>query len=121
MWLSDRELVPDVVSMIVSVDGTVAHHEHHPLRRFDLGNRVTIGGYDIRVEDCFIARRRHLDALARAKQALLTGQQQLIQHRAGELLAEDLTQAQRALGEITGEFHSDELLGKIFGEFCIGK
>jgi tRNA modification GTPase len=40
---------------------------------------------------------------------------------AGELLAEDLRMAQQALGEITGEFTADDLLGSIFGSFCIGK
>jgi tRNA modification GTPase len=69
----------------------------------------------------FSARRRHLDALARAHEFLITGQQQLQNHRAGELLAEDLRQAQNALAEITGEFHSDDLLGRIFSSFCVGK
>jgi tRNA modification GTPase len=41
--------------------------------------------------------------------------------RAFELFAEDLRLAQHALGEITGEFTSDDLLGEIFGSFCIGK
>jgi tRNA modification GTPase len=73
------------------------------------------------IEGGFIARRRHLDALDRAYQAILVGQQQLNDARAGELLAEDLRQAQHALGEITGEFTADDLLGKIFSSFCIGK
>lgn len=72
-------------------------------------------------EGMFIARRRHLDALTRAEKCLLIGQQQLQEHRAGELLAEDLKQAQKCLNEITGEFTSDDLLGKIFSSFCIGK
>jgi tRNA modification GTPase len=72
-------------------------------------------------EGIFSARRRHLDALTRAKTFLLSGQEQLLNHRAGELLAEDLRQAQLALSEITGEFTSDDLLGKIFSSFCIGK
>jgi tRNA modification GTPase len=67
------------------------------------------------------ARRRHLDALARAEQHLLEASNQLIEHRAGELMAEELRQAQQALAEITGEFTSDDLLGKIFSSFCIGK
>ena len=41
--------------------------------------------------------------------------------RAGELLAEELRLAQRALGTITGEVTADDLLGRIFSEFCIGK
>ncbi|WP_131781960.1 tRNA uridine-5-carboxymethylaminomethyl(34) synthesis GTPase MnmE [Legionella gresilensis] len=72
-------------------------------------------------EGQFLARRRHLDALDRAKEFLLIGQQQLIDTRAGELLAEDLRLAHQCLCEITGEFTSDDLLGKIFSSFCIGK
>lgn len=69
----------------------------------------------------FIARRRHLDALKRAHEFLLKGQEQLLNYRAGELLAEELRQAQQALNEITGQFTTDDLLGKIFSSFCIGK
>ncbi|WP_048308712.1 tRNA uridine-5-carboxymethylaminomethyl(34) synthesis GTPase MnmE [Halomonas sp. PR-M31] len=81
----------------------------------------TIMGYSTTTEGRFSARRRHLDALARAESALTNGAAQLRGHGAGELLAEDLREAQQALGEITGEFSADDLLGKIFGEFCIGK
>lgn len=69
----------------------------------------------------FSARRRHLDALDRAYDHLIHGQKQLTDFRAGELLAEDLRQAQLALSEITGQFTSDDLLGRIFSSFCIGK
>ncbi|HRD71183.1 MAG TPA: tRNA uridine-5-carboxymethylaminomethyl(34) synthesis GTPase MnmE [Legionella sp.] len=72
-------------------------------------------------EGQFLARRRHLQALDAAKSVLLTGQNQLAVHRAGELLAEDLRLAHQLLSEITGEFTSDDLLGKIFSSFCIGK
>ena len=72
-------------------------------------------------EGSFLARRRHLDALLRARDYLYDGQQQLLQHHAGELLAEDLRQCQRALGEITGQVSADDLLGRIFSSFCIGK
>jgi tRNA modification GTPase len=78
-------------------------------------------GFNTNIEGNFSARRRHLDALTRARNFLLNGQQQLVEHRAGELLAEDLRLAQNALNEITGEFSSDDLLGRIFGSFCIGK
>ena len=67
------------------------------------------------------ARRRHLDALARAERHLHEATSQLVDHHAGELMAEELRQAQQALAEITGEFTSDDLLGKIFSSFCIGK
>lgn len=67
------------------------------------------------------ARRRHLDALARSHRHLEEAARLLTEHRAGELMAEELRQAQHALGEITGEFTSDDLLGRIFASFCIGK
>lgn len=78
-------------------------------------------GFSATTEGRFSARRRHLDALERAAIALANGQAQLEDHAAGELLAEDLRDAQQALGEITGEFSADDLLGEIFGSFCIGK
>lgn len=67
------------------------------------------------------ARRRHLDALERARRHVEAGREQLRERRAGELMAEELRQAQIALGEITGEVTSDDLLGRIFSSFCIGK
>jgi len=69
----------------------------------------------------FSARRRHLDALRRAQQRVETAIRLLTERRAGELMAEELRLAQRDLGEITGEFTSDDLLGEIFSKFCIGK
>lgn len=78
-------------------------------------------GYTGTTEGGFTARRRHLDALDRAEQLLITGQEQLLGMAAGELLAEDLRQAQNCLSEITGEFTPDALLGRIFSSFCIGK
>jgi tRNA modification GTPase len=67
------------------------------------------------------ARRRHLDALGRARGHFDAGVARLRADRAGELFAEELRAAQNGLGEILGEFSSDELLGEIFGRFCIGK
>ncbi|WP_273210162.1 tRNA uridine-5-carboxymethylaminomethyl(34) synthesis GTPase MnmE [Marinobacter subterrani] len=78
-------------------------------------------GFASTTEGGFLARRRHLDALERARASLLQGQGQLEGFGAGELLAEDLRAAQEALGEITGHLTPDELLGKIFSSFCIGK
>lgn len=78
-------------------------------------------GFASTTEGGFLARRRHLDALGRARDFLMQGQAQLEGYGAGELLAEDLRAAQDALGEITGQITPDELLGKIFGSFCIGK
>jgi tRNA modification GTPase len=67
------------------------------------------------------ARRRHLDALARTDRHLQEARRQLLDRRAGELMAEELRQAQQSLAEITGAFTSDDLLGRIFSSFCIGK
>ncbi len=78
-------------------------------------------GYQDSSAGVFSARRRHLDALHRAQDAILSGRRQLQESRAGELLAEELRQAQSALAEITGEFSSEDLLGRIFSSFCIGK
>ncbi|WP_028670318.1 tRNA uridine-5-carboxymethylaminomethyl(34) synthesis GTPase MnmE [Saccharospirillum impatiens] len=78
-------------------------------------------GYESAREGGFIARRRHLEALYQAQAFLHAGEDQLLGAAAGELLAEDLRQAQNALSEITGEFTSDDLLGRIFSSFCIGK
>ena len=78
-------------------------------------------GYQSAGAGTFSARRRHLDAIARARDHVERGQAVLTQTRAGELLAEELRQSQQALGEITGEFTPDDLLGRIFTTFCIGK
>ncbi|WP_148864726.1 tRNA uridine-5-carboxymethylaminomethyl(34) synthesis GTPase MnmE [Marinobacter fonticola] len=78
-------------------------------------------GFATTTEGGFLARRRHLVALQKAQDCLLQGQAQLEGYGAGELLAEDLRMAQDALGEITGAMTPDDLLGKIFSSFCIGK
>lgn len=78
-------------------------------------------GLQTLTENNFSARRRHLDALAQTHQHLDNGLKQLIEFKAGELLAEELRLAQEALSEITGVFLPDDLLGEIFSDFCIGK
>lgn len=72
-------------------------------------------------EGAFSARRRHLDALRRAKGALLAASEHLAAGQDPELVAEELRAAQQSLGEITGEFGSEDLLDRIFASFCIGK
>ncbi|MDX1799614.1 MAG: tRNA uridine-5-carboxymethylaminomethyl(34) synthesis GTPase MnmE [Marinobacter sp.] len=81
----------------------------------------TCMGYASTTEGGFLARRRHLVALEKAAGSLQDGQAQLDGFGAGELLAEDLRMAADALGEITGTMTPDDLLGKIFSSFCIGK
>ncbi len=78
-------------------------------------------GFQSHTEGVYLARRRHLDALARAHMHLQASLQQLTVAHSGELAAEDLRLAQLALSEITGEFTADDLLGRIFASFCIGK
>jgi tRNA modification GTPase len=78
-------------------------------------------GLNAEREGSFSARTRHLDALRRTAEHIRTGKQQLLETAAAEMLAEELRLAQKALGEITGEYLPDDLLGAIFSSFCIGK
>jgi tRNA modification GTPase len=79
-------------------------------------------GWQPAAEGVLIARARHVQALERARAHLARADEQARQgDRALELLAEELRLAHEALGEITGEFGSEDLLGEIFGRFCIGK
>lgn len=110
----------------------------HPSSREDLAGRVAIwlsaktgegmealeqellrvAGWHAGAEDVFLARERHLNALEKALGHLLDASARLGQL---ELYAEELRLAQEALGDITGEFTPDDLLGEIFSRFCIGK
>lgn len=78
-------------------------------------------GYSATEAGTVSARQRHLDALARARHCVEQAMQLLTERRAGELVAEELREAQQALNEVTGEFTSDDLLGRVFRGFCIGK
>jgi tRNA modification GTPase len=78
-------------------------------------------GFQGEQEDTFIARRRHLQALESTQQAVERAEYQLRVFNAGELMAEELRTAQDQLGQITGKFTPDDLLGVIFSSFCIGK
>ncbi|MDD5114464.1 MAG: tRNA uridine-5-carboxymethylaminomethyl(34) synthesis GTPase MnmE [Methylobacter sp.] len=77
-------------------------------------------GFNASADNVFIARRRHIEALNKGQEFVESAIEQL-KVQAGELVAEDLRQAQNSLGEITGFVSSDDLLGKIFSSFCIGK
>jgi tRNA modification GTPase len=79
---------------------------------------LRVAGWQAGAEDVFMARERHLQALARALEHLSAAQGR---QGALELFAEELRLAQAALSEITGEFTADDLLGEIFSRFCIGK
>jgi tRNA modification GTPase len=72
-------------------------------------------------EGLFLARRRHLDALSRTAEHVASAARALDTGLGPELVAEDLRLAQDTLGEITGRVSSDDLLGRIFATFCIGK
>ncbi len=88
----------------------------------DLKNRILVelGAAD-QAEGSFSARQRHIEALKKAGQHLDAGKTRMEESMSGELLAEELRLAQNALGEITGEVLSEDLLGEIFSSFCIGK
>ncbi|MFT4729288.1 MAG: tRNA modification GTPase [Granulosicoccus sp.] len=82
---------------------------------------LRIAGHDSSVEGVFSARRRHLDALVNARHATDIAIQRLTDSTMPELAAEELRLAQKSLDQITGRFDSEDLLGRIFGSFCIGK
>jgi len=81
----------------------------------------TLAGYKNLGEGALSARRRHVNALQRAAAHFEAGRTALSATKAGEIFAEELRMAQQSLGEITGTVSSDDLLGRIFADFCIGK
>ncbi|HKE47446.1 MAG TPA: tRNA uridine-5-carboxymethylaminomethyl(34) synthesis GTPase MnmE, partial [Rhodanobacteraceae bacterium] len=83
------------------------------------GELRSLGGGD--GDGAWTARARHVAALERARAHLAAAESALVERNAGELAAEELRDVQHALGEITGEFTSEDLLGAIFSSFCIGK
>lgn len=82
---------------------------------------VTGTSQNLNENNTILARRRHLDALLQTKKSIITAIQLFNETQSGELMAEDLRAAQKSLNEITGEFNTEDLLGKIFSSFCIGK
>jgi tRNA modification GTPase len=73
------------------------------------------------LETSFSARARHISQLEITLENISKAEFNFLNNQAGELVAEDLRQAQESLSQITGEFTSDDLLGEIFSSFCIGK
>ncbi len=83
---------------------------------------LALAGWQAAAEGQFIARARHVHALQRARGHLQAAAEHArLGNAALELLAEELRLAHDALGEITGAFSADDLLGAIFARFCIGK
>ncbi|EKO3558643.1 tRNA uridine-5-carboxymethylaminomethyl(34) synthesis GTPase MnmE [Vibrio metschnikovii] len=139
IWPDFVDRLPDQIGMTVirnKVDQTgeilgVCHASQPTLIRLSAKTGQGVEALRTHLKECmgftgnqeggFMARRRHLDALERAAEHLAIGQQQLEGYMAGEILAEELRIAQQHLNEITGEFSSDDLLGRIFSSFCIGK
>ena len=80
-----------------------------------------VAGFHPGEEGLVTARRRHLESLRSGREHFDAARRQLGEQQAGELMAEELLQVQNALAEITGQFTSDDLLGRIFSSFCIGK
>ncbi|MFT5789893.1 MAG: tRNA modification GTPase [Shewanella sp.] len=117
----------DLTSETLDITEEAGHPVHRISAKTGLGvaalqqHLKSLMGYQSNLEGGFIARRRHLEALDLASSHLDIGKEQLEVYQAGELLAEELRMAQLALSEITGKFTSDDLLGKIFSSFCIGK
>ena len=116
---------------LTSEELTIGEVQGHPVFRISAKTGLGLAalrdhlkqcmGYQGGVEGGFMARRRHLEAIAHADEHLQLAQEQLEVYAAGELVAEELRLAQEQLSEITGAFSSDDLLGRIFSSFCIGK
>jgi len=109
--LEDHEGLPVLRLSALTGEGTELLREHLKV----------ISGFGGESPGTFSARSRHLDALLRARAHIRAGFERLNAEKALELAAEELRAAQGALGELTGELTSDDLLGEIFASFCIGK
>lgn len=135
VWLKDLPASVERIVLInkIDLDDEHAHHEQRAdIHWLWLSVKTGAGLEALRQylkhlagagsgEGAFSARRRHVLALEQVADHLTRTAQVLADTRAGELAAEELRQAQHALGEITGTYTSDDLLGAIFSSFCIGK
>jgi tRNA modification GTPase len=134
---ADREIIDRLANASLQIvfsksDLLAADQQHNPEDLYistlsgagmeALIQRITGQVTDLNQDNqAFMARRRHVDALLRALESVQQATHSFNATRSGELMAEDLRGAQRYLNEITGEFTSEDLLGKIFSTFCIGK
>ncbi|QXP86568.1 tRNA uridine-5-carboxymethylaminomethyl(34) synthesis GTPase MnmE [Methylococcus capsulatus] len=116
------DLTGTPASLTVERETTVIHLSARTGDGVDLLRQEIIrrAGYKKGTEGVFSARRRHLDAIRRAR-AAVTNARLYLHTKTAELLAEELRAAQKALGEITGEFTNEDLLNRIFSSFCLGK
>jgi len=115
--LTDEEIKSDVAGQQIQINISAKHNQGLDLLKQQMKNII---GYQDQQEGRFMARRRHLKALESCQEHLDLATAQL-KTKAGELVAEELRLCQQHLSEITGEFTADDLLGKIFSSFCIGK
>ena len=115
----------------IDLDPTYIDPQHSDILRISAKDRIGLEaleqylkkevGFKQNIEGQFIARRRHLEALNAVQKSLNTAIKHLLQHQAAELAAEECRIAQKALASITGAFSSEDLLGEIFSNFCLGK
>lgn len=113
----------DLISEKEKIENNSVYFSVKESRGMDLLKQYLLDfiGWNKTSEDVFVARTRHVNSIKEARELIQKGIEQFKKTGAGEMLAEDLRLAQNALNGITGEFTSDDLLGKIFAEFCIGK
>ena len=104
--------------MCVVVSISAQNNQHIDHLKSAILNAV---GFQTTDASTHIARQRHLDAIQRTERHIQSGLTVYQETNALELLAEELRLAGESLGEITGAFSPDDLLGRIFAEFCIGK
>ncbi|MBL6904073.1 MAG: tRNA uridine-5-carboxymethylaminomethyl(34) synthesis GTPase MnmE [Pseudomonadales bacterium] len=134
-YLQNTTIVYNKIDLVNNVEQGIASIDYldYSLPVISLSAKENIGidsirnylkeivGYSATEEGAFIARKRHLTALTSANKLIESALEQLKSQSSLELIAEDLRFAQSQLGTITGEFTSDDLLGEIFSNFCVGK